>query len=212
LRFQVAYELLPARPVEAKEDLGHAIDRTVRAIDEGRDAVQGLRASAVEGDDLAAAIKTLAEELVTDQYGSDVVFHVDVQGTPQPLHPMVRDEIYQIAGEALRNARRHAQASEIEVDLRYDERRLRLRVRDDGKGIDAKFLSGERATGHYGLHGLRERAALIGGELTIWSAAGLGSEIELTVPAVRAYAKTHSKGLTRLLRKFSGKESEVAHE
>jgi signal transduction histidine kinase/ligand-binding sensor domain-containing protein len=212
LRFQVAYELLPARPVEAKQDLANAIDRTVRAIDEGRDAVQGLRNTAVEGDDLAAAIKTLVEELASDHYGNDVVFQVDLHGVPQPLLPLVRDEIYQIAGEALRNARRHAQASEIEVELHYDERQLRLRIRDDGKGIDAKFLSAERATGHYGLHGLRERATLIGGKLAIWTASGLGSEIELTVPAARAYATTRSTRLTRLLKKFSRRESEVAHE
>jgi signal transduction histidine kinase len=193
LRFQVAYELLPARPTEAKQDLGNAIDRTVRAINEGRDAVQGLRASAFD-------------------YGSDVVFHVNLQGTPQPLLPLVRDEIYQIAGEALRNARRHAEASGIEVELRYDERQLRLRVRDDGKGIDARFLNGERATRHYGLHGLRERATLIGGELTIWTAAASGTEIELTVPAARAYATAPSTRPTWLLKRLSRKISEAAHE
>jgi signal transduction histidine kinase len=184
----------------------------VHAIGEGRDAVQGLRASVVEGDYLAAAIETLAEELAGDHYGSDVIFHMDIQGTPQPLLPMVRDEIYQIAGEALRNARRHARAAEIEVELRYDERQLRLRVRDDGLGIDQKFLGSERANGHYGLYGLRERALLIGGKLTIWTAAGAGTEIELTVPVARAYATAPTTLLARLLRSFSRKDPEVAHE
>ena len=188
LRFQVAYELLPQRPVEAKQDLGSVIDRTVRAISEGRDAVQGLRASAIEGDDLASGIKALAEELVSDPSGYKVVFRVDVQGTSRPLRAVVRDEIHQIAGEALRNAWRHAHASGIEVELRYDERQLRLRVRDDGRGIDQRFLSGEGAAGHYGLHGMRERAQLIGGKLTIWTAVASGTEIELKVPAARAYA------------------------
>jgi len=65
---------------------------------------------------------------------------VEVEGTPQNLHPILRDEVYRIAGEALRNAFRHAQAERIEVEIRYDERHLRLRVRDDGKGIDASIL------------------------------------------------------------------------
>ena len=212
LRFQVAYERLPTRPAEAKQDLGSAIDRTVRAINEGRSAVQGLRASAVEGDDVAAGIKTLAEELASAEYGDKVVFQVDLQGTSRPLHPMVRDEIYQIAAEALRNSRRHAQASAIEVELLYEEHRLRVRVRDNGKGIDTKYLTGEAATGHYGLHGMRERARLIGGELTVWTAPNSGTEIELTVLASRAYSGGPSTRLAGLLRRLAGKSSEVARD
>ena len=68
-------------------------------------------------------------------------FHVEVEGTPRDLHPILRDEIYRIAGEAMRNAFKHAQARRIEVEIRYDERQFRLRVRDDGKGIDAKLLN-----------------------------------------------------------------------
>ena len=203
LRFQVAYELLPVHPAAAKQDLGIAIDRTTHAISEGRDAVQGLRASAVEGDDLAAAIKALAEELAGDPSREDVIFRVDLQGTSAPLRPIVRDEIYQIAAEALRNARRHAHASRIEVELLYDKRQLRMRVRDNGAGIDQGFLSGGDAVGHYGLHGMRERAKLIGGKLTIWTAADSGTEIELTVPAARAYAAGYYRRFAWFARRFS---------
>ena len=196
LRFQVAYELLPASPAEAKQDLGCAIDRTVRAIDEGRTAVQGLRASAVNDADLIEAIKTLVEELASDQ----VVFRVSLQGSARPLRPVACDEIYHIAGEALSNSRRHAQASQIEVELYYDPHRLRLRVRDNGKGIEPQFLKGESTRGHYGLPGMRERARLLGGQLNVWSAPASGTEIELTVPAARAYAAKRSKLLGALLR------------
>ena len=72
-------------------------------------------------------------------------FCVEVEGTPRDLHPILRDEIYRIAGEAIRNAFRHAQARRIEVDIGYGERQFRLRVRDDGKGIDPKVLSGQVA-------------------------------------------------------------------
>lgn len=212
LRFQVAYELLPERPAEAKQDLGSVIDRTVRAIREGRDAVQGLRASAIEGDDLANGIKTLAEELVGDPSGENVVFHVDIQGTSRPLRAIVRDEIHQIAGEALRNAWRHAHASGIEVELRYDQRHLRLRVRDDGRGIDQRFLSGEGAAGHYGLHGMRERAQLIGGRLSIWTAVASGTEIELRVPAARAYAAGSSGRIAWLMARLARSTLGAAHE
>ena len=212
LRFQVVYELLPGRPAEAKQDMQIAIDRTIRAIEEGRGAVQGLRTGSVEGDDLAVAIETLAEELTSGRPGDDVVVRVDLQGTSRPLRPIVRDEIYQIGGEALRNCLRHGHASEVEVELRYGERQLRLRVRDNGRGIDPKFLSDEGAAGHFGLHGMRERAELIGGKLTIWTAAASGTEIELTVPAARAYAAGSSRRFAWLTGRLLEATSDPAHE
>ena len=73
--------------------------------------------------------------------------------------------------------------SRIEVELRYDNEQFRLRVRDDGRGIDRAVLSGQGSEGHYGLPGLRERAALIGGKLEVWSEVDAGTEVELRVPA-----------------------------
>jgi signal transduction histidine kinase len=189
LRFQTAYTIFDTRPADAKEVLESSIDQTAQAITEGRLAVQGLRASTEESSDLAQAITTLGGQLAAEaRIATSVGLRVDVQGTPRNLHPIVRDEVYQIAGEALRNACRHAEAQHIEVEFRYDERRLRLRVRDDGKGIDATFLTEKGRTGHFGLHGMRERAKLVGGKLTVWTAAESGTEIELIIPAARAYA------------------------
>ncbi|MGO9932194.1 MAG: two-component regulator propeller domain-containing protein [Steroidobacteraceae bacterium] len=189
LRCQTARELLRKRPAEAEETLASAIDQTAQAITEGREAVQGLRDSTIERNDLAVAIKTLGGELAADTSGHPSIgFRVEVEGTPRNLHPIVRDEIYRIAGEALRNAFRHAEAKQIEVELRYDERQLRLRVRDDGKGIAPGYLAGEGRTGHFGLPGMRERAKLIRGKLTVWTAPGSGTEIELSVPALHAYS------------------------
>jgi len=189
LRFQTVLALCETRPAEAKEVLRSSIDQTAQAITEGREAVQGLRASTVESNDLAQAITTLGEQLAAE--GSNATsagLHVEVEGTPRNLHPIVRDEIYRIASEALRNAFRHAEAEQIEVEFRYDQRQFRLRVRDDGKGIEATFLTAEGRTGHFGLHGMRERAKFMGGKLTVWTAAESGTEIELTLPAARAYA------------------------
>jgi signal transduction histidine kinase len=190
LRFQTASVLLPDRPAEAKQQLDTAIARASAAISEGRDAVQGLRASTVERNELAVAIRMLGDELATDAT-SDKPSHVSVhvEGTPRDLHPIVRDEIYKIAAEALRNVFRHAHASHVEVELHYDDEQLRLRVRDDGKGIDPKVLASEGREGHYGLRGMPERAALIKGRLAVWSEVGTGTEVELRVPGSLVYAR-----------------------
>ena len=191
LRFQAASNLLPERPAEAKQRLDSAIDQAAQAITEGRDAVQVLRSSTIETNDLALAISALGKELAADETNrNSAVLQVAVEGTPRNLHPILRDEVYRIAGEALRNASRHAQARQIEVEIRYDERELRLRVRDDGKGIDPKVLTGDGRAGHFGLRGMRERAKLVGGKLDVWSELDTGTEVELTIPASLAYAKS----------------------
>ncbi len=187
LRFQTALDLLPGRSAEAKQVLASAIDQAADAITEGRDAVQGLRASTIETNDLADSIRALGEELASEN-GDKATLRVEVQGTQRALHPIVRDEIFRIAGEALRNAVRHASARQIEVEIRYDGRQMRLRVRDDGIGIDPAVLRAEGRAGHFGLHGMRERSKLAGGKLTVWSGLDAGTEVELTIPASHAYA------------------------
>jgi len=187
LRFQTAFNLLPDRPVESKQVLASAIDQAAEAITEGRDAVQGLRTSATEMNDLADSIRALGEELV-EENSAEAVLRIEVQGTPRALHPIVRDEVFRIAGEALRNAFRHAAARQIEVELRYDERQFRVRVRDDGKGIDPEVLRAEGPEGHFGLRGMRERAKLAGGKLTVWSGLDAGTEVELSIPGPHAYS------------------------
>ena len=196
LRFQTVSCLLPERPIEAKEKLDSAIEQAAGAITEGRDAVQGLRASTVERNDLALAISTLGEELETDSSNHrPATFRVSVEGQARDLHPILRDEIYKIAAEALRNAFHHAQAKQVEVEIRYDDEQFRLRVRDDGKGIDAAVLSSQGREGHYGLRGMRERATLIQGKLVVWSEVDAGTEVELRVPCQR---RLHDRSQTFL--------------
>ncbi len=210
LRFQAATNLLPGRPEEARKTLESAIDQAAQAITEGRDAVQGLRSSTVVTNDLASAISTLGQELASGETNPDAAeFRVEVEGTPRNLHPILRDEVYRIAGEALRNAFKHAQAQRIEVEIRYDERHLRLRVRDDGKGIDAKHLNEDGQPGHYGLRGMRERAKLLGGKLAGWSERDSGTEVELSIPASRAYETFPARRRWWLVEKFSEKDTEV---
>jgi len=198
-RFQAAVNMLPERPTEARQTFESAIDRAAQAITEGRDAIQDLRASTVVTNDLAVAISTLGDELAASGVnGNGTVVNVAVQGTPRDLHPILRDDIYRIAGEALRNAFRHAHAHRIEVEITYDDRQFRLQVRDDGKGIDGAVRADDRP-GHFGLPGMRERAELVGGRLDVWSQVGAGTEIELTIPASMAYARSRAAGWTKFL-------------
>ena len=203
LRFQTVSQLLPGRPVEAKEKLDCAIEQAAEAITEGRDTVQGLRDSTTQTNDLALAISTLGEELAANSTGNRPQYRVAVEGHSRDLHPILRDEVYKIAAEALRNAFLHANAKQVEVEIRYDNDRFQLRVRDDGKGIDAAILSAHSRAGHFGLPGMRERARLTGGKLTIWSEVDAGTEVELRLPADVAYVSSRSGSW--LSRKFSAK-------
>jgi signal transduction histidine kinase/ligand-binding sensor domain-containing protein len=206
LRFQTVSNMLPAG--EPKQKLESAIDQAAQAITEGRDAVQELRRSTAVKHDLAASIGVLGQALAADATnGNSVEFRVQVEGAPRNLHPILRDEVYRIAGEALRNAFRHAEAHQIEVEIHYDGRQLRLRIRDDGKGIEQKVLGGDGRAGHFGLHGMGERANLLGGKLTVWSELDSGTEVELSIPAVHAYEKSPATRRTWLVEKLSGKLS-----
>jgi signal transduction histidine kinase len=161
---------------------------------------------------LAHQITTLGEDLAAH---TSIGLQVDAEGTPRTLHPIVRDEVYRIAGEALRNAFRHAQAKQIEVELRYDEWQFSLRVRDDGKGIDPEILTAEGRQGregHFGLPGMSERAKLVGGKLTVWSAPDSGTEIELSVPAVHAYSASSAPWRSWFTEKFSDSAPRSSNE
>jgi signal transduction histidine kinase/streptogramin lyase len=188
LQFQAAVNLLPDRPRESRKVLVRAVQQVAEAITEGRDTVQGLRTSIVETNNLAGSLRALAEDLANENGGAASA-QVEVQGMPQALHPLVRDETFRIASEALRNAFRHAEAKQIQVEIRYDARQLRVRVRDDGKGIAPEVLRTGEKQGHFGLGGMRERAQVAGGRLTVRPGQAGGTEVEFTAPGSRAYVK-----------------------
>jgi signal transduction histidine kinase len=199
-RFQAARNMLPRRTEEAIEALDEAIERTADAIAEGRDAIHDLRSSTVVTSELAQAVTALGAEMSNEPSSQDSAqgsanFHVVVEGAPRDLHPILRDEVYAIACEAVRNAFRHAQASNIEANIRYNRNSFQLRIRDDGNGIDSEIVAEGRA-GHYGVSGMRERAKRIGGKLAVWTRTGAGTEIELSIPGSIAYGT--SPGLTAL--------------
>jgi signal transduction histidine kinase/ligand-binding sensor domain-containing protein len=191
LRFQTARNMVAKRPAEALEVFDTALAQADRAIVEGRDAIQNMRSSTVVTNDLAEAVRAAGNELASGgscepASGEPAEFRFVVEGKPRDLHPILRDEIYRIAREAICNAFRHAQARVIETEITYGGDALTLRIRDNGVGIEAAILNDGR-TGHYGVPGMRERAAAIGTQLEIWTRGGAGTEIRLTVPGPIAY-------------------------
>jgi signal transduction histidine kinase len=205
LRFQSASNLLPARPLDAKERLDFALDQAEAAITEGRKAVRGVRSSAVTVNDLANGIAAIGAELTSDPSAvAAPTIDVEVEGSSRDLNPVVREEAYRIAGEALRNAFKHAQARRIIATIHYEARQFRLTVRDDGKGMDVETIQRRQATGHFGLPGLRERAAIVRGRLEVRSIIGSGTEIELRIPGAIAYGTSTRPSWLRVFGRTNG--------
>jgi len=119
--------------------------------------------------------------------GPAPLIDVAVDGKSRDLNPVVRDEAYQIAVEALRKAVKHAAAGRVTVTIHYESRQLRLTAHDNGKGIDAETMKRRRVEGHFGLPGMGERAAIVKGRLEVRGAIGGATQIELRVPAATAY-------------------------
>jgi signal transduction histidine kinase len=113
-----------------------------------------------------------------------------VTGAENKLDPIVRDEVYRIGREALGNAFKHSNGSRIEAEIIYDPAAIKMRVRDNGVGVDPEVLLHGRP-GHWGLSGMRERAEKIGASLSIWSRPKGGTELELVLP-VRRFAQRES--------------------
>jgi signal transduction histidine kinase len=195
LYFQRARNLLPERTSEAIQTLDRALDGAEQAIVEGRDAIHDLRSSAPAALGLAEEITSLGEELVAKDRNEDPVqFRVVIEGSAQALHPKVQIEIFRIAREALRNAFSHSQARRIETEVTYGNKLFRLRIRDDGKGMDPDVRKRGERIGHWGLAGMRERAEQLGGELEVWSEPGAGTEVELRIRGSIAYQSSPARG------------------
>ena len=188
MQLGVANGQLPA-DWPAKSIVNDALELMRHVIDEGRNAVRGMRLSSGNSDDLEVAFSRIPQELVVQQA---TAFKIIVEGQVRPMHPLARDEVYRIGREALVNAFRHSQATSVEVELEYATREFRVLVRDNGCGIDPEVLRLGR-DGHWGLSGMSERAHRIGAALKVWSHAGGGTEIELRVPGRVAFQSRPSR-------------------
>jgi len=171
-----------------------------QATVEGRAALHSLRASTVQRNDLAEALRRAAE---SDLVPPTMSISFSAVGTASEMHPIVRDEIYRIGYEAIRNAATHSGASQLDVELRYGQDLL-LRIRDNGVGIDPAVVD-KGKTGHFGLQGMRERTARIGGKFTVVSSPASGTEIQIVVPGgiiFRNSSPPRNTALSRMRRLF----------
>jgi len=192
MHLHLAVEQLPPDSSE-RSSLNNVVEKMRKVIDEGRNAVRGLRSGDQIPIDLGQALSMIRQELAL---GDEVEFQVAVEGHPIPLHQVLRDEVYRIGREGLVNAFRHSRAKRIEVELVYTRKQFSLLVRDNGCGIEPSIV-GEGREGHWGLPGMRERAERIGGQLHVWSSATAGTEIELRVPGHVAYPGASHGGALR---------------
>jgi signal transduction histidine kinase len=183
----IADDLLPEES-PAKPPLNRVQQLMAQVIDGSRNTVRGLRLSKTESLDLEQAFSRIWEELGDWR---EIAFRVIVEGKSQPLHPIIRDEVYGIGREALVNAFRHSKAKNIEVGVEYAPKHLQVIVRDDGCGIDPQTLQSGRH-GHWGLTGMRERAEKIGARLKFRSQVAIGTEVALSVPSYVAFQNQSS--------------------
>jgi signal transduction histidine kinase len=189
LRFHFATERLPAEePVRAVPR--DALDRADKVISEGRDKVRELRAETVSAGDLDKRLSRAVDAMKADG-GSLISFYVI--GQPRRLRPSVQDELYSIGREALTNAVRHAQATEIALELNYDEMQIILVCRDNGRGLEAEVVRAGVKSGHWGIPGMRERARSLGCKLELASSAESGTRIQVCVEWQKAYLDYESR-------------------
>jgi signal transduction histidine kinase len=167
-----------------RHQLETLVGRATAAVNEGRDQLHELRAASPQAlEDIVAGAIGGQRELYP---GLEMVLRID--GASRALHAGATDEAGYIACEALRNACAHAQATRIVIRLAYGRRALTVCVRDDGRGLDRQVARDGYRSGHWGMIGMRERAARLGARLSLDSGAGKGTTVTLAIPARRAYA------------------------
>jgi signal transduction histidine kinase/streptogramin lyase len=176
-----------ADPSKIREALEQLSIWLARATTEGRAALNSLRASTTETNDLAEAFRRATEECRTE---NSMETSVSVVGDVRVMHPIVRDEVYLVGYEAIRNACVHSQGSKLRVTLTYADQ-LSVDVADNGVGLDP-LVADRGKEGHFGLQGMRERAARIAGKLTVISSPESGTHVKLVVPGKIIYRKTAS--------------------
>jgi len=199
LKFHAVAKQIPSDE-PAHDALEKTLDHADDVLAEGRDRLRNLRATSIPFGGLPAAFERVAEEM---PQGAGATFTTVVEGRVRELHPMVREECYWIGREAVVNALTHSNGCKVEVQITYDRRQFRLRVRDDGRGIPPEILEEGGRSDHWGMQGMRERAQKIGGQLKLWSRPENGTEVELIIPGASAYQTAHDKAKKFWLRPFS---------
>jgi two-component system NarL family sensor kinase len=178
LNIEGAMKRLDSNPEQARQQLDRALAMARENLEEARRSVTDLRTtSRLEGKPLAEALAGLARGFTSD---TGIQVAVDFKRVDDRLPLRVESELYRIAQEALTNVRRHAHAQSVEMSLRQHGKTLTLSVGDDGRGFSPQAVS--RKPDHHGIVGMRERARLLGGRLSIRARGGGGSRVVASVP------------------------------
>jgi Signal transduction histidine kinase len=160
----------------AQRHFARALDLARKGVQEARRAIDNLRPeNGGTHSELPDAIRSMAEQRLQH---SGMSLQFDVIGEPTPLSETLQSELLRICQEALQNVLKHSGAQLVHIYMEYENRLLRLSIKDDGKGFEQNAAS---QRGHFGLIGMRERAEKIGADLKIQSASGQGSLIQICV-------------------------------
>lgn len=174
LQLEVMSQLLNAGATAAVKEQIDATRTLVRdGIQDARESIWAIRAGGAE-ETLPARLAIVVKRVPNAAFL--------VTGAYRALPPSREREVFRIAKESLGNAERHARAEQIRIELIYSEDAILLRVSDDGAGF--KVAEGAARPGHYGVRGMRERAAAMGATLTVQSAPGQGTRVELRLNGV----------------------------
>nr|WP_315251126.1 triple tyrosine motif-containing protein [uncultured Duganella sp.] len=183
LRFHGIKAVLPKNDA-IHQQIDEALDAADAVAEEGREQLMDLRVNHACRGELAPVLESVGSAAAA-QHG--MTFALQEQGTRRPLQADVQDELFAIAREAVGNALRHAGGSAVTVLLGYGASSLTLEIRDNGTGLPDEVRSAGHRERHWGLAGMRERAARIGAKLAILSTPGRGTRVLLTLRATLAY-------------------------
>jgi two-component system NarL family sensor kinase len=177
LQLETADALLEAgtRPEKARQIVHHALALTRANLDAARRSVLDLRAAPLEGRSLSQAVTELAEEWAAQ---GSLNLNISVSGGNYPLPVRIEIGVYRVVQEALTNIVRHANARNLGLELAITPEQVQVSIEDDGHGFDPSDIP----DGHYGLVGINERIKLLGGQLTLCSAPGDGTKLDVAIP------------------------------
>jgi PAS domain S-box-containing protein len=174
-------------PRQARAEVGSMREGVSRLMDDLGRLARGLNPSVLDDLGLPTALRRHAEE-EGRVLGLQIRVVVDGLGAVRLPRP-IETSLYRVAQEALANVGRHARARQVTIRLRRDVASVGLTVRDDGMGFDVERTLQRAVAGHLGLHGILERASLMGGTATIDSRLGRGTTIEVRIPLERRKAR-----------------------
>jgi signal transduction histidine kinase/ligand-binding sensor domain-containing protein len=178
VQLEIVSRLLTTSLDSAQDHLQQARILVRESLTEARRAIWELRSPHDEGADLAARLSNIAKQVASN---SGLKIQIDVRGAYRPVGSQLEEELLKITKEALTNVVRHADARKVSIDLVFEPKKLRMTIKDDGRGFSPDQYSGAHE-GHFGMKGMRERAAQVSATLVVASEVGQGTEVSLEAP------------------------------